>query len=497
MAVDTLDDKYRKYCDLYQRIRAVIAGKPDLVELVSALPQPMYRDLTTQGLATKQTESIIRQQILQTKRRAAYWGRGVLMNATGRTHISTDGMLWAKDPEVLLPPQLSYMIESADGAGNGLREVVQDLTDELTSVGRYGILVDMPASGGNPTAAQMKSGELAPRLIRYKAEQIIYYRCSGTSTSVDEIRLREVRSIKKSEFDWEDAVYIRRLFMRKGVYVNQLYDDKGKLESEVEPVANGAKLNAIPFQFFGSDANSPEYSKPTLLDLALTNIGHFVLDCDNRDNLHYHGQGMTNVYTAMDSAEFNERNPNGLDCGSKGMNQLDQNDRVEILQLGATGAIAAEMERDEKRMIAQGAQLVQDTNTNVTLGAKEMEFGASTATLKRIGRNASIGIEQCLGWAAKFVGATGEIKYRLNDKFITDDLTPEELNAYFGLMQGGVIPKSMIYSMMRQNGITEKTDDEIADELEMEQSTGGTTEEVAAMQAEIERLTLAAQGGNA
>lgn len=490
MAIDTLDYTYTKYCDLYRRIRAVIAGKHELVELVSALPQPMYRDLTTvNGMTSEQLNLVHRQQILQTKRRAAYWDRGVLMNATGRTHVSTDGMLWAKDPEIELPPQLNYMIESADGAGNGLREVVQELTDELTAIGRYGILVDMPSSQSKPTAAQMASGELAPRLIRYKAEQIFYFRTGGKASAVDEIRLFEHKCIQKNEFDWEDVCFIRRLIMRDGVYVNQLWNDKKELIEETIPVANGKPLSSIPFQFFGSDANSPEYSKPTLIDLALTNIGHFVLDCDNRDNLHYHGQGMTNVYTQMDGIEFNEKNPNGLDTGSKGMNLLDQGDRVEVLQIAATGAIAAEMASDEKRMIAQGAQLVQDTNTNVTLGAKEMEFGASTATLKRIGRNASIGIEQCLGWAAQFVGATGEIKYRLNDKFITDELTPEEINAYYALIQGGIMPKSMLYSALRQNGITDKLDAEIQDELEMELSTGGTTEEMALLQAEIDRLS--------
>jgi uncharacterized small protein (DUF1192 family) len=50
------------------------------------------------------------------------------------------------------------------------------------------------------------------------------------------------------------------------------------------------------------------------------------------------------------------------------------------------------------------------------------------------------------------------------------------------------MPKSMLYSALRQNGITDKLDEEIQDELEMELSTGGTTEEMALLQAEIDRL---------
>ena len=59
-----------------------------------------------------------------------------------------------------------------------------------------------------------------------------------------------------------------------------------------------------------------------MYDLADYNIGHFILDCDNRENLHYHGQGMTNVYTGMSSETFQDANPDGLDVGAKGVNQL-------------------------------------------------------------------------------------------------------------------------------------------------------------------------------
>ena len=496
MSLNSVDATYTEHTLLYTKIRAVIAGKHELIKLVTELPAPMYRDLTTvNGRTTEQIASMNRQLALQTKRRAAYWSRGVLLNATGRTHTSLDGMLWAKDPDIEIPTQLAHMEESADGAGSGLREVVQDITDEVIALGRHGVLVDMPSSDSKPTLAEMESGALSPRLICYDAEQIIYYRNNGKSKAVDEVRLVEIKSVKKGDYEYEDEKFIRRLVMIDGDYVNQLFNDKDELIEESIPKANGKALTEIPFQFFGSDSNAPKYSKPPLLDLAMTNIGHFVLDCDNRDNLHNHGQGMTNVYTTMGQEDFDEKNPNGLDVGAKGMNMLDQGDKVEILQIGATGAIPAEMERDQQRMIAQGAQLVQDTNTNVTLGAKEMEFGASTATLKRIGRNVSIGIAQCLKWAAMFAGASiDKIKYNLNDKFVTDTMTPEMINAHYALVQGDVLPRASLYGTARSAGFTSDDDETIEADIEMQASMGGTTEEVAALMAEIERLNMQIQG---
>ena len=249
--------------------------------------------------------------------------------------------------------------------------------------------------------------------------------------------------------------------MLDGVYVNQLYDDKDQLISEVTPIANGSALDFIPFQFFGADANTAHYSKVPLYDLANVNLGHFVLDCDNRDNLHYHGQGMTNIYTDMDGGEFSEANPNGISVQGSGRNLFRQGDKVEILQIEATGAIPAEMERDQLRMVMAGAQLVTDNSANQTLGAKEIETNASVSALKRIVRNANTGIETCLQWCSMFLGSTQESSYVINTDFIADTMTPEMIAKHIEMVQLGVLPKITLNETARNVGFTTLEDDEI------------------------------------
>ncbi len=95
-------------------------------------------------------------------------------------------------------------------------------------------------------------------------------------------------------------------------------------------------MTYIPFAFGGADENTAAIGSAPLHSLAEMNIGHFRSDCDNRDNLHYHGQGMTNYYKEDD-------NEAGLDVGASGLNQLRVGEKVEILQIASTGAIAAEM----------------------------------------------------------------------------------------------------------------------------------------------------------
>ena len=488
MALDTTDNKYNQQIELWQQVRAAIAGKYAVIDIVTCLPGPQYKIYNTYGKDQAAIDNANNCNAINTQRKAAYWARGRFFNATGMTHKSNNGMVWSKDPDVVLATKLGYMENNADGSGAGLREVAQKVVKDVSSIGRYGILVDMPKAEGMPTQAQQESGEMAAKLITYRAEQIFYVRAAGNSKAVDEIRLHEIKSVKKGEFDWEDKVYTRRLIIIDGIYTNELYDDKAELvEPATQPKANGKLLTEIPFQFFGADDNSPEYSEIPLYDLASANLGHFVLDCDNRDNLHYHGQGMTNIFTGMSTEAFNEANPGGLDVGAKGRNLMDADDRIEVLQIAATGAIAEEMLRDENRMVMLGAQLVQDTSSNQTLGAKEMEFGASTSTLKQITRNVSLGIEQCLDWAGMFMGDSGENKYQLNTDFVTDSMTPQMLQQHILLVQGGVLPTETLYEAARMAGLTKLDNDELK-ELALNDSSriSGTDEEAAIAQARLE-----------
>lgn len=462
------DTNYQEQFNLWQEVRAAIAGKYKVLQIITCLPGPQYKQYPIFGTdAQRQQASAC--NAANALRVQSYWSRGRFFNATGRTHESLGGMVWSKEPEVELAHKLDYLEKNADGAGSGLREVAQAVVDEVDSIGRYGILVDMPSNEVRLTQSQEQMPANAPRFIQYTAEQIIYFRVAGSSNSVDEIRLTEIRSEKVSgnDFDYEDKVYIRRLIMIDGIYNNQLWNDKKEIVGEsVEPIANGKKLTEIPFQFFGADNNSPEYSKVPLYDLANANLGHFVLDCDNRDNLHFHGQGMTNVFTDMNPDEFDENNPNGLDVGAKGRNLFRAGDKVELLQLEATGAIPAEMERDQERMVMLGAQLVTNASSTQTLGAKEIEVTTSTSTLKRIAFNVTEGIEQCLEWAALFLGESKESTYKINTDFVTDDMSPEMITKQMEMVQGGVLPKSTLYETARKVGFTKLDDATLKSESE-------------------------------
>ncbi len=510
MKIQERSAKYNQQLNLWTQIRAAIKGKYAVDEQRTLLPKPQYSTIMPSGDAESQAR-YNRQMAVNRQREDVYWFRGRFFNATGRTQESLDGMIWSKQPEMDIQSELEFLIEDADSTGCGLREVAQEITDEVISVGRYGILVDMPKapvdSAGNArrlTRLESESRMYAPRFVQYKAEQIISYVNDGDAKGLDEVMLAEMKSVRNSDGEWEKQEFVRQLVIEDGIYHNKLYGVSKKgtemdLLSDDVPRANGRPLDEIPFQFFGADNNSPEYSKPPLYDLASANLGHYVLDCENRDNLHYHGQGLTVVYTSLTPEGFFEMNPSGLNVGAKGVNQLAQGDKVELLQIAATGAIQTAMERDEQRMIYLGAQLVQNSSSTQTLGAKEIEANASMSTLKRIAYNVSSGIEQCMKWAAGFLGVTFNSAYKLNTEFLTDKMDAQTLALHFQTVQSGLMPKSEYWAVARKAGLTKKTDEELeelteAGNLDVEATDENTATIQARLDAaleEIERLNNA------
>jgi hypothetical protein len=479
ITADVKDEGYTLHTPIWEHVRAAIRGKQGAMALIKAdsfygVVKPNYR--VTQDNYNEVTE-----------REQKYFGRGRFSNLTGRTHDANTGMIGSVPVEYKLTVKIEGMADNIDGENSTLNDFALEVASELLVTARYGALSNPAMQAGQ---TQSMAGDNLPTMIGYNAEQIIYHRVD--KNLLQEVRLLESYWAKADNYEWELKPQVRRLYLDdEGNYTSEVWREQDIYE-QVQPVVNGSRLKYIPFQFYGSENNKPTYDRPVMFDLAHQNLGHFQLDCDNRDNLHYHGQGMTNIFTD-NSDDIGTNNPGGIDVGAKGKNIWSANDRVEILQLEATGAIATEMERDEKRMIMLGAQVVQDSSGNQTLGAKQIESNASTSQLKRISLNVSAGLTQNLRWCAEFAGANpDEVMVKANTRFITDDLTAQDVQAVFAGVQNGLLPDALLLEAMRRAGYTEKTDDEIK-ELVDDQAQG-QSEEIAGLMLRIEQLEGANNG---
>lgn len=475
-----LDKGYEVNRPLWAQVRAAIRGKQGAITLLDSshgyygIVAPAYR-------VTKDNC----QQV--DRRRMSYFARGRFFNATGRTHDAYVGMVGAKPVNTDDSPEvMESFLDNVDGENSTINDFALEIASELLVTARYGVLVDLPNNEG-----KTRNNMMPAKLVGYRAEAIPHHVVSeGKLVLVDLLEFY----VEKNGDEYETKEQIRRLELVNGVYTSKIKREGG-WGQVIEPKLDGKTLDYIPFQFFGSENNKPTYDRPVMFDLAHENLGHFMLSCDNLENLHYHGQGMTNIFTA-DTSGIAEANPAGVDVGAKGMNIFGNEDRVEILQIAATGAIPEEMSRVERRMIMLGAQVVQDSAANQTLGAKQIESNASTSQLKRIANNISAGLTWCVQEAAKFMGVSGEVSVKVNDQFVSDDMTAQDLQAVFQAVQGGDLPQSVLLNTARKAGYTAKTNEELIEEIE-ESGISGSSEREAELKMEIDNLReqLANQGG--
>ena len=481
ITADIKDEGYDKKAPIWAHVRAAIDGKPGVMDLVKTdtfygVTAPSYR--VVDGNFNDVSE-----------RKAKFFGRGRFFNATGSTHDKYLGLIGSAPVDYKLPAKIKGMEDDIDTDNTTINDLTLQIAGELLITARYGALSNPPMQAGQ---TQHLAGDNLPSIITYKAEQMIYAR---DDKGVKEVRLLESYWEKATDYEWELKPQIRRLYLDENdSYTSEVWRE-GELFDIEQPIVKGSPLKYIPFQFYGSENNNPKYDRPVMFDLAHQNLGHFELDCNDRDNLHFHGQGMTNCFTNMDRDGVEELNPTGVDVGAKGMNIWAQGDKVEILQPEATGAIGLKMQADVDYMIKLGAQVVQDSSSTQTLGAKKIESNASMSQLKRISINTSAGLTRNLRWCAEFAGANpDEVMVKVNTKFVTDDLTAQDVQAVFAGVQGGLLPDDLFLEAARKAGYTDKTDEEIKELID--EQAQGESEAVAELRLMVEQLTEQLNGSN-
>jgi hypothetical protein len=81
----------------------------------------------------------------------------------------------------------------------------------------------------------------------------------------------------------------------------------------------------------------------------------------------------------------------------------------------------------------------------------------------------------------------GEIKVKVNDQFVTDDMTAQDVAVVFQGVQGGEVPQSVLLNTIRKANYTDKTNEELIEELNEEGATG-ESEELARLRMENDNL---------
>lgn len=461
--------EYANFKSRWKLIRDVLAGKKDIDdEGETYLPKPSgYSD----------------------DRYTAYQIRAVLYNATARTLDGYLGAIFRKEAEVQLPEELKYLLTDADGQGNNLVQFSKQVTRDVISMGRHGILVDYPAAQNIETLADERAANLQAHLVSYTPESITNWNTErvGSKTILTNLMLEETNQNTDTHvFEKDEYKRWRMLELdSEGRYVQRVMELKTSKDAtgkdietlmEVETIypklPNGEYLDYIPFVFVGSETFTPSPDLPPLYDLAQLNIAHYRNSADWEQSVFMVGQP-TPWISGLDD-KFIEENKGQLVIGSGAAWLLPDGAVAGMLESKSDrNMIQKAMEAKEAEMIGLGARIIQDNTARGSESTESVQLRRSgeASQLSCIADNVSQAMVQIMQWAGEWMNAgSTEIKYQLNKDFFAAKLTHQEMTALVTSWHMQAIPHSVVLDNFRRGEIISElqTNEEVISLLEKE-----------------------------
>lgn len=383
--------------------------------------------------------------------------KAIYTNYTGRTREGLKGAIFRLPPRIELPPDMEFMLDNADGAGQSLTQVAKLAADEIMETGRFGMLADYPMVDEDLTVEQVRRMGLQPHIATYTAESIInwHVHVKNGRKQLGMLVLKENSPVHYDEFTWDYVDRYRVLRVNDNQqYTQQLYDESGDAITDEIVIrgASGQPFDYIPFHFIGSRDNLPDIDEPILYDIARVNIGHFRNSADQENNLSVHGGGTLVVSTDMSPEAFQAANPGGITVGENAGLILSEGGKAELLQLGSASAIGAEMAHKEQMMVQIGAKIITKTGQRTAEEAR-MQATSENSMLDTMVGNMDEAFTKVLYDCRAFISPTdADIVFALNSDFWQDSIAPQEIMAMIQGNDAGVMPKIDIVRRLMDAG---------------------------------------------
>lgn len=447
--VKTRHKGYDLYAPKWQRCRDVVSGQ-DAVHAAGTRYLPILKD---QELS----------EYLAMVHRTPFY------NATWRTIAGFIGMLYRKPPTLEVPKAVEALLEDVTMSGVNFQTFAQDCTLEDLEVSRLGVLVDHPAFKLNPdgTALSIAQAEAAgqrPSMQQYKAESIINWEYSriNNKTVLSQVRLLEIVTIKKSEFESEEETHIRVLDLVEGEggykYRVRVFmeDTEAQIGEDVYPLMNGKALDFIPFYFIGPDGTDGTLDDPILIDLVDLNLKHYMVSAD-----YEHGCHMTGLPTPVVSGYAREFDQAGQPIESKfyiGSTTAwvfpDVGAKAEFLEFKGTGlgALEKNLDRKEAQMAAIGARMLAPEKSGVEAAETlAMRHNGENSILAAIAIAVSEGLTKALKVFCEWAGqASTGVKFEISREFIPVIANAQLLTQLMALVQGGHMDAESLFDWLKR-----------------------------------------------
>lgn len=393
----------------------------------------------------------------------AYRDRTPFYNASWRTIVGLQGMLFRKPPKVIVPPTVEPMLDNIDLSGNSLHIFSLEVAEECLKLGRVGIFVDYPDGTQAPTLADAQMQNMRPSMRMYRAPSIINWKTQTIQnvTKLSMVVLKEVVDVPVDEFQNKDQIQYRVLDLypkegvAKPVYRVRIFEVKTEngitqdvLKGSYEPMIKGANLYDIPFQFVSVDDTSWELDEPPLIDLFDMNLSHYRTTAD-----YEHGCHFTGLPTPVISGFTPENDGQKFYIGSMSAwvfpNAQAKASYLEFTGQGL-GSLKSNMDKKEMHMAILGARMLEAQPKGVeSADTAAIHRGGEQSMLSSVAQALSIGFTKALRVFCDFANATGECSMELNRDFFPIPMDALTLTAIIAAWQNSAISYESMFENLQ------------------------------------------------
>lgn len=390
----------------------------------------------------------------------AYLMRAEFYNATGRTVQGMSGAVFRRPPQVdKVDADVEAHLKDVTRNGHSLEQFATTAFNEDLSVGRVGILVDMP-----PATEGAKPADIRPYWVVYRAEQIIstYCRVIAGKRVLARVVLKEEHEVPDPKDPYVmicDTRYRELVLAPNGQYVQHVWTKVGQtgefaIESSVTPLRLGRALDFIPFVFINTTGNEPEIEEPALLDLVDVNLSHYRSSADYEHGAHFTALPTPWVVGAPPQTTLK------IGAGTAWVLDSTPYSKADMLEYTGQGLGAIEklVDRKEKRMAVLGARLLEQQATMPdTATATRLRQTGDESILKRLANAVGAGLTRALQFHVWWVGSAElsspdvlDAIVSLNTDFIETHLAGPELTALVGAFQSSAISFETLFHNLQK-----------------------------------------------
>lgn len=396
-----------------------------------------------------------------------YLDRACFYGAPEMTLRALVGLALRKDPVIALPTRLEPMRLNATHDNAPLQVLIEDTVREVASMGRYGLLLDFPATGN--------SSNSVPHISTFRAESIEDFETAFVDgrKMLTRVHLSSDETEDGADIHYElileDTIYKFRRFIRDEK------DNRVDVGDEVIPTVNGLALTYIPFVLVSHEGLRPDDVTPPFLSLCKVAVSHFKNSADREHAIFLTASPTPWIAGSVPA----DKVPTQIGAGA--VWTLPENTEVGMLEFAGAGVAAMKdlMEEKSETMISLGARMLSSTvNRNETIDTATQRTRSELALLHGVVVSVEAGLNRLLRLAAEWVGADpNEASVSLSRDFIESSMEPKMIEQQMKLYLSGVISRATLHENLQKGEIV-RSDRSVEDERDLIEEDGGDISQI-------------------